>query len=72
MNSLYCVTRGVLRGILRGLVPPGSSNPDPISDKKNAIFHIRFQTWLHVYIGRNNVIIVRLKHGHRMASIKIS
>ena len=25
---------GVLRGILGGAVPPGSSNPDPISDQK--------------------------------------
>ena len=39
-------------------VPPGSPNPDPISDQKNVrIFHTRFQTWrwsqnvtLHVYI----------------------
>ena len=28
---------GVLLGILGGGVPPGSPNPDPISDKKNAI-----------------------------------
>ena len=39
-------------------MPPGSPNPDPISDQKNVrIFHTRFQTWrwsqnvtLHVYI----------------------
>ena len=24
-------------------VPPGSPNPDPISDQKNVIFHTRFQ-----------------------------
>ena len=35
---------GVLLEILGGGVPPGSSNPDPISDQKNVIFHIRFQT----------------------------
>ena len=28
---------GVLLGILGGGEPPGSPNPDPISDKKNAI-----------------------------------
>ena len=26
-------------------MPPGSSNPDPTSDKKNVIFQTRFQTW---------------------------
>ena len=34
MNSLYGVTRGVHLGILRGVAPPGSSNPDAISDQK--------------------------------------
>ena len=34
---------GVLLGILGGGVPPGSPNPDPISDKKMP-FPIRFQT----------------------------
>ena len=34
----------VLLAILGGGVPPGSANPDPISDKKNLIFHTRFQT----------------------------
>ena len=28
------LSRGVLLGILGGGVPPGSSNPDPISDQK--------------------------------------
>ena len=38
--------RGVLLGILGGGVPPGSPNPDPISDQKmSLIFHTRFQTW---------------------------
>ena len=31
--------------ILGGVVPPGSPNPDPISDQKNVIFHTRLQTW---------------------------
>ena len=26
------------------VVPPGSLNPEPISDQKNLIFHTRFQT----------------------------
>ena len=26
-------------------MPPGSPNPDPVSDQKNVIFHTRFQTW---------------------------
>ena len=41
---------GVLLGILGGAVPPGSPNPDPISDQKNVIFHIRFQTWPKIHI----------------------
>ena len=37
--------RGVLLGILGGgVVPPGSPNPDPVSDQKNVIFHTRYQT----------------------------
>ena len=36
---------GVLLGIRGGNVPPGSPNPDPISDQKIVIFHTRFQTW---------------------------
>ena len=50
---------GVLPGILGGCVPPGSSNPDPISDKKKSHFphpfsdlvseiHTRFQTWKRI------------------------
>ena len=38
------IARGVLLGIVGGDVSPGSSNPDPISDQKNVIFHTRFQT----------------------------
>ena len=34
----------VLLGILGGGVPPGSSNPDIISDQKLVIFHVCFQT----------------------------
>ena len=30
-------------GIFGGGVPPGSPNPDPISDQKNVIFQTRFQ-----------------------------
>ena len=47
-------SRGVLLGILGGGVSPDSPNPDPISDKKNVIFHTRFQTWP---VGRNYIII---------------
>ena len=35
---------GVLLGIRGGGVPPGSSNPYPISEQKNVILPIRFQT----------------------------
>ena len=35
----------VCLGHLGGGVPPGSPNPDPISDQKNVIFHTRLQTW---------------------------
>ena len=72
MNSLYGVTRGYSREFFVGSCYPVLQILTLFQTKKNAIFHVRFQTWLHVYIGRNNVIIVRLKHGHRMASIKIS
>ena len=34
---------GGLLGILCWVVPPNFPNPDPISDKKNVIFHTRFQ-----------------------------
>ena len=37
--------RGVLLEMLAGGVPPGSQNPDLISDKKNVIFRTRFQIW---------------------------
>ena len=37
--------RGVLLEMLAGSVPPGSQNPDLISDKKNVIFRTRFQIW---------------------------
>ena len=33
---LYIYPGGVLLGILGGSVPPGSLNPDPISDQKMA------------------------------------
>ena len=36
---------GVLLEMLAGGVPPGSQNPDLISDKKNVIFRTRFQIW---------------------------
>ena len=36
--------RGVLLGILCGGVPPGSTNPDPISDQKHVIFNTLFHT----------------------------
>ena len=45
---------GILLGILGGGVPPGSPNPDAISDQQNVIFHARFQTWP---LSRNYVII---------------
>ena len=37
-SPLPIVARTVLLGILGGGVPPGSSNPDTISDQKNVIF----------------------------------
>ena len=36
----------VLLGILGGGVPPGSPNPDPISNPQKVIFFTRFQTRL--------------------------
>ena len=54
---------GVFLGIC-GREPPGSPNPDPISDQKIVISHTRFQTWplksRHIFgpgVGRNYVII---------------
>ena len=38
------VPGGVLLGILGGDVPPGSPDPDPISNQKNIIFHTPFET----------------------------
>ena len=55
---------GVLLGILGGGVPPGSPNPDPISDQKMSFstpvfrpelqIHTRSQTWP---LGKNYVIV---------------
>ena len=49
-------------------MPPGSPNPDPISDQKTAIFQTRFQIRdlksipvIKPGIGRNEVIIFRLE-----------
>ena len=36
---------GILLGILGRGVPPGSPNPDPISDQKIPFSTARFQTW---------------------------
>ena len=56
----------VLLGILGRGVPPGSPNPDPISDLKMEfstpvfrldLIHTRFQTWP---LGRNYVIITKI------------
>jgi len=35
--------RGLLLGILGGGEPPGSPNPDLISDEENVIFHTIFR-----------------------------
>ena len=43
-NVRYIEVRGVLPGILRGGVPPRSSNSDPVSDQKNVIFSTHFHT----------------------------
>ena len=57
-------------------MPPGSPNPDPISDQKNVIFHTRFQTcrWLqnatlNVYIKQKSchVIITEMKTAAKKA-----
>ena len=54
---------GVFLGIC-GREPPGSPNPDPISDQKIVISHTRFQSWplksrpiFRPGVGRNYVII---------------
>ena len=54
LNPRYPRGGGVLLGIIAGGVPPGSLNPDPISDRKNVIIHTRFQIWP---FGKNYVII---------------
>ena len=47
----------VLLGILGGGVPPGSPNPDPISDQKLSVFTPVFIPDFRPGIGRNYVII---------------
>ena len=61
---------GVLLGILGGCMPPGSPNPDPITDQKmssryshpfsdqTSKIHTRFQTWT---LGRNYVMITYIR-----------
>ena len=39
-------TRGVLLGIFRGGMPPGSPNPDPISDEKTLFLEPIFKPGL--------------------------
>ena len=67
---------GLLPGILGGSVPPGSPNPDPISDWKMSLphpfsdqtskIHTRFQT---CPLGRNYVIITYLEHKQKNIQI---
>ena len=42
-GSLMTRGEGVLLGILRGGLPPGSSNPDSFLDQRMVIFYTRFQ-----------------------------
>ena len=46
-NRNGVTTRGVLLGILGGGVPPGSPNPDPISDQKMPLFTHVFRPGLY-------------------------
>ena len=52
---------GVLLGILGGGVPPGSSNPDPLSDQKVSFFTPVFRPGLKE-LTRTYVIIHRSEH----------
>ena len=53
--------RGVLFGIRGGGVPPGSLNPDPISDQ-NVPFSIPvFRPGIYVYKGLNYVTIAQVR-----------
>ena len=66
--AALCSSPGVLLGILGGGVPPGSSNPDPISDQKcnfphpfsdqKSKIHTRFNTRP---LGRNYVITTQIR-----------
>ena len=56
-DPLKLLPRGFLR-IIGGGVPPGSPNPDPISDQK-CQFSTRFQIWP----SRNYFIITKIRTG---------
>ena len=58
--------RGVLLGILGGGVPPGSSNPDPISDQKK-ILHTCFQT--RPKLAEIMLSLLRLEHKKKILQI---
>ena len=59
--------------MLAGGVPPGSQNPDLISDKKNVIFRTRFQIW-----PLKSIPVFRLggdhktQHKHRHETVTMS
>ena len=43
---------GIFLGNLGGVVPPGTPNPAPISDRKSVILNSRFQTWPRTLLAR--------------------
>ena len=52
------IPEGALLGVLGGGVPPGSPNPDPISDEKMLFSHLfsdlAFKKWCHHYLDYNS------------------
>ena len=60
---------GVLLGILGGGVPPGSSNPDPLSDQKVSFFTPVFRPGLKE-LTRTDVIIHRSERAKRFLKLQ--
>ena len=75
LEEIMCSPRGLLLGILGVGVPPGSPNPDPISDqKKNGNFPHPFSDWTSkiLHYQKSATFCAREVFGTRFQIIKMA